>query len=238
MTSGISAFGTTFNWDGADLAELTSIGGPSMKAETIDLSTHDSSDQFREFVAGMRDGGELTVEGNFISSDSTGQIALVTDMQAGSSKTLIITGPTSAAFTWTLTAICTAFEPTFPYDGKLGFTASFKATGKPVLAVTAATGPTDILVTGSVAGALAEIPTYAAGTYSYIVDTTADATVTVTVTAAGATSITVNGNTVTSGVASSAIDLTPGAITTITVIVGETGKVNKTYTIRCLSAGA
>jgi hypothetical protein len=106
------------------------------------------------------------------------------------------------------------------------------------LGVTAVTGPTDIVVTGNVAGALTEVPTYAAGTYSYIVNTSADASVTVTVTVGGSQTITVNGNSVASGVASSAIDLTPSAITVITVVISETGKSSKTYTIRCMGASA
>uniref|UniRef100_A0A6H1ZJC3 Cadherin-like beta sandwich domain-containing protein n=1 Tax=viral metagenome TaxID=1070528 RepID=A0A6H1ZJC3_9ZZZZ len=238
MSDGIAAYGITLNWDGVDVAEITNVSGPGMKVDSLDLTSHGSSDAFREFVAGLADGGEVTFEGHFYSGDTNGMIAFITDMQARSSKTCIVTSPTAAAFTWTFTAFATAFDMQYPHDGTLGFTATVKITGKPVLAVTAATGPTDIVVTGNVSGALAEIPTYAAGTYEYVVNTVAEASVTVTVTAAGANTITVNGNTVASGVASGAIDLTPGAITTLTVVVGETGKVNKTYTIRCMSAGA
>ena len=45
--------------------------------------------------------------------------------------------------------------------------------------------------------------------------------------------ITVNGNVVDSGEASAAIALgAAGSITTITIVVSETGKVAKTYTVR------
>jgi predicted secreted protein len=233
-TAAISGFGSTIQWNGHAIAEIRTIGGPSLKADTIDVTSHDSTSTFKEFIAGLRDGGEISIDGIFIPGDTDGQIAMVTDFASGTARTAIITGPSAAAFTWTVTAIITSLDFRQPHDKELPFSAKLKITGVPVLGVTAATGPTDILVTGNVSGSLTETPTYAAGTYLYSVDTSAEASVTVTVTAAGADTITVNGSAVTTGVPSSAITMTSGEITTITVIVGETGKVNKTYVVYCV----
>jgi len=232
MSSGYSAFGTTFTWDSETIAELSTISGPNQTVETIDMTNHSSSNQFREFIAGLRDGGEVTIEGNFIPSDTDGQIALVTDMQAGSTKTAVITGPTSAAYTWTFSAICTSIEMTQPFDGKIGFTATFKITGKPVLAVTASTNPSGLVITGNVGGPATLMPAFAAAERLYITDDcVADASVTVTVTAASAETITVNGSAVTSGVPSSAISLTADDITTITVVITDSGKMPITIVV-------
>lgn len=134
MTSGVSAFGTKLNWDGVDLAELASISGPSESMEPIDLTSHDSADAFREFVAGLHDGGEITIEGNFIVGDTTGQIAMHTDFQATTVKAWIIKFPSWASAPQVAgNGFITAFSLDFPFDGKISFTATIKVTGKPTL---------------------------------------------------------------------------------------------------------
>jgi len=182
-TSGLNAFGTTFKWNGTALAELTSIGGPKLKVDTIDLTSHDSTSGFREFVAGLKDGGEIKIEGNFIAGDTSGQIAFITDLKAGTKREVIITGPAAGAFTWTFDAIGTDYEPTFPDDGKLGFSASLKVTGVPVLGITFAGDLTGLVInTGTLSPALT------AATYVYAATTTGTS-VTVTPTYSSATAI-------------------------------------------------
>lgn len=135
-SSAESGFGTLFNWDTADIAELTSISGPSETMSPIDVTSHDSPDAFREFVAGILDGGEISIEGNFIKGDSTGQIAMHTDFQAGSKKAWIIKLPGWAAGVPQISGngYMTAFAPSFPFEDKISFSATIKVTGKPTLA--------------------------------------------------------------------------------------------------------
>ena len=230
MTEGFSGFGTTLNWDGEDIAELTSISGPDMSADVLDLTSHDSADSFREKIAGVRDGGQISIEGNFIPGDTAGQIAAVADFIAGSTKEVIITGPTAAAFTWTVDAFISAITFQHPYDDKLGFTATMTITGKPVLAVTASTGLTTPYF--SISESAVIVPAAAGDVYEYVATVlTGITSVTVTPTATAGV-ITVDGNVVATGEASSAITLgAAGTVTEITIIVKETGKVAKTYTI-------
>lgn len=133
MTSAVSGFGTTLKWDDNAIAEITSITGPSESADSLDVTSHDSADEFREFLAGLRDGGEISLEGFFYPGDSTGQIQVHTDMQAGSSKSFTLTAPDGVT-NFSGTAICTAFEPSFPFDGPMALSATLKITGKPTLA--------------------------------------------------------------------------------------------------------
>jgi len=233
---GSSAYGATFNWDGVDIAALRSAGDISGSVDTIDLTHHDSADAFREFVAGLRDGGEVSIEGSFYSGDTTGQIALHTDYQAGSTKEIIITGPTSEAYTWTADAICTSFDLTHPHDAEIGFSATFKITGKPVLAVTASANSSALSFVDSV-GAKTPIPAYAAGTYIYTL-TIANASGWVKVTTTHATAATIIATAL--GVAHvlattvQSEQITVGAadtVTTLTIDYTDTGKVTKRYTI-------
>lgn len=225
-------YGTTLTWDGNVVAELTHIGAVSLSATKVDTTTLGSANSYKEFIPGLLDAGDVRIEGLF-RPDDTGQIGLKTDMESRTSKTFTIAFPTAlSTTTWTGTAYITAFEAAdVTPEGMIPFAATMSIVGKPTLGVTAATGPTDILITGDISGALTEVPTYAAGVYIYSVDGSAENTFTVTVTAAGADTITVNGSTVASGVPSSAIDTSSGEIVTVTVVVGETGKSSKTYTI-------
>lgn len=53
------------------IAELTDINGPSRSKDTIDVTSHDSVDGFREFLAGLKDNGEVGMSGNWVPGDAT-----------------------------------------------------------------------------------------------------------------------------------------------------------------------
>lgn len=68
-SNAISGVGTVFQrWDGSawvKLAEINSISGPSMTRDFIDVTSLDSTGGFREFIAGFRDGGTVSLTMNF-----------------------------------------------------------------------------------------------------------------------------------------------------------------------------
>lgn len=243
-TSGFSAFGTTLKWNGIALAELQSIGGPRVSVDTVDLTSHDSDDKFKEFVAGLRDGGEISIDGNFIPGDTPGQRAFITDMKAGTERQVIITGPVAAAFTWTFQAIVTGFEPSYPFDGKIGFTATLKVTGKPALDVTISDDVSAMVFNDS-EGVVATDPVFAVGTYEgydltivlhgvYVQVTVGYdiANSTIIATALGIPHV------LTHDTMSEQIVVTEDKSTILTVEVKEKNKVAKTYTITVISKSA
>ena len=59
------------------ISNVNNISGPSMSSEPIEITDHDSEDGFKRFVGGLKDGGEVSIEGRFTNSES--QIALMTD---------------------------------------------------------------------------------------------------------------------------------------------------------------
>jgi hypothetical protein len=236
MTAGLSAFGTTLKWNGTALAELTSISGPKIKVDTKDMTNHDSASAAREFIATLVDGGEIKIEGHFIPGDTAGQIAFITDMLARTTRQAIITAPAAAAFTWTFNAIATDYEPTYPDDGNLGFTASLKVTGLPVLGITYAGDLTGLTITTATL-----LPTLTASVYSYTATTTGTS-VTVTPTYATATSIEVWAGTsiatlalvsvLASGGTSSAIAIAGvGTNVAIQIRVKKTGYATRVYNV-------
>lgn len=226
-----AAFGVVLARNGTTVAELNSIGSPKLSLDTQDVTNHQSSDSYREYIGTLLDGGEVSIEGNFISSDTDGQIGLITDMNNRTIQSFVITFPTAITATWTFSALVTAFEiGDMLVEGTLTFTATLKITGKPTLAITASNNLSGLTLTTATL-----YPAFAAGTYDYTA-TSIGASITVTPTfAAGTCTITANGasQTVATGVASSAISLgSINTVTTITITVQETGKTAKTYTVR------
>ena len=130
----LAAFGTKMYINGYQVAELTNIGGPGVKADIIDVTSHDSPDKFREFIAGVKDGGEISIEGNFIPTDTTGQVAAYNRLTDGVQGIFYTFFP-SAVGEWLFNGQVTALENTAAYEDQLGFSATVKVTGKPILSL-------------------------------------------------------------------------------------------------------
>jgi hypothetical protein len=230
-TAAKAAFGATLSRNGNIIAELTKIGHPKISLDTKEVTSHQSTNNYKEYIGTLKDGGEVSIEGNFIAGDTNGQIGLVTDLEAATVQSFVLTFPTSVIATWTFSALVTAFEVgDMETDGTLTFSTTLRITGKPTIAITASNNLTNMVLTTATL-----YPTFAGGTYDYTA-TSIGASITITPTfAAGVCTITANGTSqvVSSGVPSGAITLgSINTVTTITVVVQETGKTAKTYTIR------
>lgn len=119
-----------------EIAEVTNISGPGMSLDTVEVTAHDSTDYTREFIAGLKDYGEVSIEGNFLPAGgthdiSTGMLKKYEDRTITNFQLVMVD---AAPTTWTFAALVTSFEPSYPYDDKAGFSATFKITSKPTLA--------------------------------------------------------------------------------------------------------
>ena len=123
---GVAAFGTTID---KHFAELTNISGPGTSRNMIDVTSHDSPDAWREFVAGMIDGGTFTLEGNVTSGTVATMLA---ELGKDAEEFVIDFGD----ITWTFDAFVSSVEFGAPHEDKLSFSASLKVTGTPTLAAT------------------------------------------------------------------------------------------------------
>lgn len=111
---------------------MQNISGPSINRGTIEVTHHESPDNFREFLPNLPDGGEITIEGNFCPASATQTTPLIADFNNQSTRNykLVFNDAGDAQFAFVGFPIAVNF--TSPFDGKMGVTATFKITGKPV----------------------------------------------------------------------------------------------------------
>lgn len=117
----------------ATLAEVTNITPPAISRDTSDASHEESPGAWREFIAGLKDGGEISLELNFVPGNSA-SLALMNEFdldgpQATKNRQVVFPDGSYFAFA----AILTAFEPDAPIDDKMTASATYKITGKPSL---------------------------------------------------------------------------------------------------------
>jgi len=229
-TQAKKGFGTTLSVGGTPVGEVLRVTSPNRTRGSIDTTNLSSSDDYREFIPGIKDGGESTFICNLYPGD-TGQAALETAFEDGTTDTYVITFPSGIGAAITFSGFLTAapFSEAVPDDSAIQITFTVKVTGKPTFGTTASTGAS-IIAAANVTIA----PAFATGTYFYQGELqNVNETFTVTVTAASHTIklyvddvFTEN---LSSGSASSAISIAAGAVKLITVIVWEAAMTAKTY---------
>lgn len=134
--AGIDAFGTEWQiGDGGGpevftaVADVTNIGVLDAQAETLDVSSHDSAGQWREFVGGMKDAGELSMELNYDPAVH----GTIFDLLGGPETNMKIVLPDAGAAEVDFAAIVTGFEAGAPFDDKLTASVTLKLSGAVVI---------------------------------------------------------------------------------------------------------
>lgn len=112
------------------VGEVTSITPPGMSRDAIDATHEESPDGWREFIGGLKDGGEVALELNFVPGSATTILLLAEIEAAPGNKQIVFT--TGEVFSFR--ALCTNFEPEAPLDDKMVASATYKVSGKPTLA--------------------------------------------------------------------------------------------------------
>lgn len=131
--AGMDAFGTALSrGDGSStetflaIAHVTNVGGPSTSRDTYDVTAHDSADGWREFVGGLKDGGEVSIDVNYHPAEHDTLAADYADTDPRNYKVAFPDGSE-----WAFAALLTGFEPGAPHDGQLTASLGFKVSGKP-----------------------------------------------------------------------------------------------------------
>lgn len=127
-----SGFGATFSYLSTDpstytaLAEVLSITPPSINVETIETTHMASDDGFREYIAGLKDGGECTVNMNYVEASAT----LLQTLVLAGIETFKIT--LAGGSTMIFSGVPTAFAlDDVVIDDKMAMSLTIKVSGKP-----------------------------------------------------------------------------------------------------------
>lgn len=113
------------------ITEITSIGGPELSSEQVEVTSLDSAGGFKEFVTGLKDGGSISIENNWIKSD-TSQVQMRDDVQAGTKRNYRITWPDSPSTVVDFSASVEAFSMTTEPDAPVTASMTLKISGAPV----------------------------------------------------------------------------------------------------------
>ena len=137
LTSGGATIDITSDGSGfvtalTDIAQIATLSGPSLQAQTIDVTTHDSPSAIREFVSGLIDAGEFTFGVVFDPNVAT-HIALWNDMVARTQAlSFALFFPTLLAVSWGFEGIITGYGPIEAQpDGAVTATITVKLSGAP-----------------------------------------------------------------------------------------------------------
>jgi len=116
--------------EAADLviADLTSIGEIGVESDEIDVTTLDSSSGYKEFIAGFKDAGEVSLEGIIKSEDAMEAMLALAESQVVEEWTIeAISGSN-----WVFDGFVKSFkEGEGTVDGVRGFSGSIRVSGKP-----------------------------------------------------------------------------------------------------------
>lgn len=133
--AGKAALGTAFQVESVTpgtyttVAHVTNITPPSIERETLDVTTHGSTEGWQEFIGGLKNGGEVSIE---LYYDPTVHDDLVEHMDDADPKNYKIVWP-GALGDWEFAAVMTGFAPEAPHDEKLSAEVKFQVSGKPTL---------------------------------------------------------------------------------------------------------
>ena len=126
--------GTGSGW--VTISECKTISGPTFEAEEVDVTSHSSDGDFREYIRGLIDPGEITVEINYDPDHSTHQ-NLFTWLASGDIQDWRIRWASMApgtTYEMTFTAFVRSMPISSPVDNVLTANITLRVTSQPAIA--------------------------------------------------------------------------------------------------------
>lgn len=133
-TIGYRPLGSQANAAYTVIAEVQDISGPSLSLDTVDATHMTSPNGYRQFIAGLKDAGEVSFDVNFLPAD-TSQQGVTTALEGGTALEWRLDWPGTTVM-WDFVGFVTGFEPASPLDDKMTASITIKLTGDPNLAGT------------------------------------------------------------------------------------------------------
>ena len=128
-TTAYHGHGTTLTIGGTSVGQIISISGPNQTRDSIEVSNMGSTSKWREFIPGMLDAGECTLD---VVYDGTTVATLLAAQLTATANTVAVTFPDSG--TWTAAGFITSLGHSVPYDDKVTQSVGIKFTAAPTAA--------------------------------------------------------------------------------------------------------
>lgn len=132
MSNAVAGVGTLFRrWNGTSaweaIAEVNSITGPGMSRDVIDVTSLDSTDKYREFIAGFRDAGTVVLNMNFRRDEYD---TMKDDFESDDLQNYEIVLPDAENTTLEFEGLVTEMPLTVPPDDKITVDVTVKISAK------------------------------------------------------------------------------------------------------------
>lgn len=113
-----------------NLAEVTNITPFAIARDAVETTHTESPGRIREFIPGLIDYGDASIEINFVPGSTTDRrIRDLFEVQAAVAAQ--ITFPTSPPKVLQFAALATGYSPEAPLDDKMAASCTFKISGQP-----------------------------------------------------------------------------------------------------------
>jgi predicted secreted protein len=110
------------------VGEVTNITMPNLSRDAVDATHTESTGAWREFIPGLKDAGEVTIEGNYIH-ESASDTLIRAQFASNALTTFRIVFEDSPVSGIQFTGIVTGYEVAVPLDDKKAFTLTVKVSG-------------------------------------------------------------------------------------------------------------
>jgi len=133
MSDGVLGYAATLvsSQSAGTVGNIQSINIAGQTRDVVDISTMASTGKFKEYIAGMADAGELTVEVNYDGTTSTVAAALQADYAGGTVGDWTITLPGTAASVFACSGLISNLGTAIPKDDKITQSITIKLSGVP-----------------------------------------------------------------------------------------------------------
>ena len=135
-STGLLGKGLTLKKGSVAIAQIDDMGDFGEASSDVNVTSHDTSGNYEEFIQGMKDGGELSITCVYSKTDTSGQIAAITDCQAGTRSTYTITfaAGTGTGSTWSALMHIKSYKIKAPIKDAITIAFVFKIDGQPTFA--------------------------------------------------------------------------------------------------------
>jgi len=115
------------------IGEVVDLSPPNKSKDAVEGTHMESEDAYREFLSGLKDGGEISVTYNRIGDDA-GQEAVQDGFEYDGAVYVFMDLPFAVPVRFAMKVVVTGLEEEVPLDDKMQGSFTGKVSGKPSLA--------------------------------------------------------------------------------------------------------